>query len=402
MQILKLKSTANLTYLLGFLLYSINLIGTISPIMSGLSFIYILVLSCFLIFYFKTFQISRKFLIFIYLFLSLYFLSYVLHTKTEYSNYKILMLIIKATALLLIPCFIKNYENFFRGIFSALLIFVLYALFTSIFSIQNVSVNNRIDLGVLNSIWISRAVLECCLISIFILNKNWKYNVFLFLICLPTIFVSGSKGPLLAFLIVLIIYLYKISGLRTKFLYLIIFLSIIFFVAKLSKSSVWFNSDSYIVERFLSVTPESASEGIKAESRTVVWSVSTKNYLNQDLRHILFGLGVGNASKLFYGNYINSRFYPHNLLLEILFEQGLLFLLFILSFGYFLIRNNKNNFSYLLIYCFLNAMFTGDIILNEFIFFYLSRNIKSNNYFENNNYGLRTKNTGSNLYLTNS
>jgi len=312
------------------------------------------------------------------------------------------MLIIKATALLLIPCFIKNYENFFRGIFSALLIFVLYALFTSIFSIQNVSVNNRIDLGVLNSIWISRAVLECCLISIFILNKNWKYNVFLFLICLPTIFVSGSKGPLLAFLIVLIIYLYKISGLRTKFLYLIIFLSIIFFVAKLSKSSVWFNSDSYIVERFLSVTPESASEGIKAESRTVVWSVSTKNYLNQDLRHILFGLGVGNASKLFYGNYINSRFYPHNLLLEILFEQGLLFLLFILSFGYFLIRNNKNNFSYLLIYCFLNAMFTGDIILNEFIFFYLSWNIKSNNYFENNNYGLRTKNTGSNLYLTNS
>ena len=43
---------------------------------------------------------------------------------------------------------------------------------------------------------------------------------------------------------------------------------------------------------------------------------------NQDWNTILFGSGIGNTSKIFYGKYVNDRFYPHNILVEILGESG--------------------------------------------------------------------------------
>lgn len=379
---LKLNTSITLNYMFGFLLYSLYLIGTISPFASGLSLIYVIVLFGLLIFNYEKIKLNLYFLIFIASFLIFYFLSYAIHIKTEFSNYKIVMFFVKTTSLLLIPCLITDYKMFFKGAFFALFLFVILTLFKSFFNIQNVDINDRIELGVLNPIWISRAVLECSLISIFVLGKKWKFNIVILLLCLPTIYVSGSKGPLLAFLIVIILKHYKTSRLKTNFRYLFVTLIFVLLFFKISQPYNLFNSNSYFSERFLSITPESSSEEIKAESRTIVWTISTINYLNQDAKHILFGQGVGNSSKLFYGDYMPFRFYPHNLLLEILFEQGLLFLIFFSFFIYILIRKKENSFYYLFLYYFINSMFSGDILLNEFVFFYLSLVISSDKHLQ--------------------
>ena len=138
------------------------------------------------------------------------------------------------------------------------------------------------------------------------------------------------------------------------------------------------NYDTYFTQRFLTIIPDTSDINAMEENRLYFIPIILNNFFNQDLITILFGSGVGNTSKIFYGKYLNGRFYPHNILVEILCEFGLLFLLWISITTINFYKKNKSIFKFIFLFFVLNAMFSGDIILNEFIFLYAGIIISTN------------------------
>ena len=92
---------------------------------------------------------------------------------------------------------------------------------------------------------------------------------------------------------------------------------------------------------------------------------------------VLFGNGIGSFGFFEHGSDLSG--YPHNLFLEVLFENGIIVVLpFVLLLLYLIYKFGKEVLYQLKIslgislYFFINAMFTGDISYNFFIFiFYL-------------------------------
>ena len=90
----------------------------------------------------------------------------------------------------------------------------------------------------------------------------------------------------------------------------------------------------------------------------------------------IFGAGTGDYGWLYSGNDI--RAYPHNVFIEVFYENGLLGLSLILYIILRRLRSHYRNSSifqtYLvacLIYYIVNAQFSGDLIANKYIFVFL-------------------------------
>lgn len=355
-------------------LFEINYVfGALGLEVKGISLIYWLVLACLFFINYQTVSFHTNILLAVLAWSVIYMISYFLFPKTDYSTYKFFMFMGKVPVLLLIPSFITDYKSFFKGALCTLLLFITITFFKAIPMITEVSINNRLELGLLNPIWISRAIFEALLISMLILRNRKIVNIFIFLLCLPLAYVSGSKGPIVAFFFVMAIYAlssphYKIYK-RAFMLIIVCILTAAFFYVKHSVSNNQVNA--FIVQRFLSVTPDAASEGIKAESRTVVWPTSAAKFITSDPFHILFGYGVGNFSRFYFDGSDDTRFYPHNIFLELLVENGIILFLIILCMVWLLYKNSDTKFNYIFLYYLVNACLSGDIILNEMLFFYM-------------------------------
>jgi O-antigen ligase len=94
--------------------------------------------------------------------------------------------------------------------------------------------------------------------------------------------------------------------------------------------------------------------------------------------HLVLGTGVGSWSRFYYGS--DLRNYPHNLFLEIAFEEGLLglavFFLFLFSVGvaiFRMLRESRSHFlalGLMVLYCVLVSLFSGDLDDNRVLFFW--------------------------------
>jgi O-antigen ligase len=92
--------------------------------------------------------------------------------------------------------------------------------------------------------------------------------------------------------------------------------------------------------------------------------------------HPLLGGGVGSWSRFYYGN--DLRNYPHNLFLEIAFEEGLLglavfltFLLLVAGSILRMLRESRSHFlalGLMVLYCLLVSLFSGDLDDNRVLF----------------------------------
>ena len=92
--------------------------------------------------------------------------------------------------------------------------------------------------------------------------------------------------------------------------------------------------------------------------------------------HPLLGNGVGSWSRFYYGN--DLRNYPHNLFLEIAFEEGLLGLAVFFTFLFLvgvsilrMLRESRSHFlalGLLVLYCVLVSLFSGDLDDNRVLF----------------------------------
>lgn len=309
-----------------------------------------------------------------------YVSSYVfMPVHTEYSSYKFAMFFVKIFPWFIIPFVLQDkVRNFLYGIWICLFIQLAVASMFALKSIHEVSISNRLDIGNVSSIWINRSMFELFLLSYCLrICFNKKICLLLIFMSLLITYTTGSKGGVISFLLVLCLnYLNNVSFRQKVIMILLVLSSIITLFILLPK-------DGYIFQRFFSAVPENTSVENFEESRVVVWPESINKILNEDFESLIFGNGIGSFPVFYYGYNYDSRSYPHNIVLEILIENGLLFLLVILYILWKILRKSKSPLFLLFYYYLLNAAFSGDLLLNEYVFLYLFLSIVHNKYYTN-------------------
>jgi hypothetical protein len=307
-------------------------------------------------------QFSELFL-FSFLFL-VYLSSYFLFDIGTYGIEKSIMLILSLILYLIISISVLNINMFL--IYTSYLITIAGFIILIIF-LQNgesLSVNNRLESGIINPIWMGRFA-AVAFIIIYDKNKTRKNFLFLAVNFIIVIF-SGSKGPLLGLIAVYLFHYRK----NISFTRLILFLglSAIFIITFLNMTFI-----EFFVSRFLSFNPNSQELIQEIEGdRLSMFFRTTKNYIeNIDIPVFLFGLGPNQSSYYYYGSVIDERWYPHNIILELLYEYGfcsIFLFLFALRKSEFWKKSLINS---LILFCLVNSFFSGDLPLNGFLFFFI-------------------------------
>lgn len=219
----------NLFYIVGFLININYITEPLGISVQGYSFIYpILLIIAIIANDFKLNSSLHNYIILIFFLITYYFISFFLSDLAEYSVYKTVMFFLKIVPFLLLPLFIKDsVYSFFKGYFISLLVAFFLILFYSIKYLPHVSLNNRLEIGNLNPIWIGRLVIELYLIVLLIFNKVPRsIKIFLFFSGLIVLYVCGSKGPIVAGLLIFIIYIGKRISSALKVFFLLIFVII--------------------------------------------------------------------------------------------------------------------------------------------------------------------------------
>ena len=193
--------------------------------------------------------------------------------------------------MMLIPFILKDrFDRFLLGYAIPLIIFLPITFAASLPIVGSVNVNDRLEIGIFNPIWISRAVFELLLLGIIVFSFKRLYLVLILLVAVPTVYAAGSKGPLLSFLLVLFLWFLNeicvTRGQRTK---LVLFVGLLAIGAAAAAVSI--STDSYFYQRFLLQVPD-GSESID-QSRGVVWPLVIDKIINQNLEHTLLGHGLG-------------------------------------------------------------------------------------------------------------
>lgn len=358
----------NVYFICGFLINLNYILEAIGFEVVGFSFVFVPIVILALLNRGSIYFYSRTHLYLLGLFSTLYLISFLFSDFTSYSIYKTVMFYLKVVPIMLIPLMLKEKQSYFiRGYFFSLaIVAVLFSLYTFA-NIKNVSLNNRMDIGNIKTIWVSRIYIEFLIVFFFFNYKKRKLLFYIFLIIgLLVVYVSGSKGAILSGLIVFVFYLMRNLSFNKKlsfFLlsFLIVGISLIF-ISNLPE-------DAYIKQRFFRIVPDKAGEIHKKNNRLVVWSNVIKKVPDQKLK-LLYGEGVGNFN-VFFNKDRGTRYYPHNIILELLIENGIFMLIVFLILFYNSLKQ-KSIFIYLILFYFMNANFSGDIILNERLFLYMS------------------------------
>lgn len=231
--------------------------------------------------------------------------------------------------------------------------------FTIIFLILvfffNETQNNRIILpGLENPIWLTRFI---GLLSL-ILFYNWKksfYNKLLFLLSLILMILIGSRTPFIALAFCVFIINLKQSALWKNLLFLFFaLLAILVF-------SIIF-SDSYLFD---------------GGNASFIQRVNFFNLIKES--NFNYWLGEGTGAYGIYFNGIDEVAYPHNIFLEVFFENGLIGIgLLILLIISFIVNYKPKLINYCVIFFFLNSLMSGNINGNNLLFLCLFVSIHFN------------------------
>jgi O-antigen ligase len=197
--------------------------------------------------------------------------------------------------------------------------------------------------------------------KIFIGDKKVKIRYFIIIFPLAFLFLrAGGRGSLLSFLMTFFVITFFMKVKLWKRIFLLIFVSalIIFLFYRIPESTLYFYKALLDPEEYVSKPVSSI------HSRILLYKGAFKDFLE----HPFIGVGLGNSS--------GGIGFPHNILLEILAELGLLGFMLFLPMLYLtvktiirFIREEKDNSlkflmrlaSILFIYSFSHAMFSGFI-----------------------------------------
>ena len=197
-----------------------------------------------------------------------------------------------------------------------------------------------------------------CYLFVITLNRN-KINIYLLMLSFIMIIWSGSKGP---FLVSVFMFIYKFRKLikfnLKNFILTIIPLSTIIYYLYLN------HNDFRIIKAFVdyytnkNYLNEEGSGSLG--SRVGFWIDSINIWMD----NIFTGVGFGNWENLGFGHR-----YPHNILLELVSETGIIITF---SLVIIFIINKKNYFIYLFITGLICQLFSGDFsYFRYYVFFFL-------------------------------
>lgn len=218
-----------------------------------------------------------------------------------------------------------------------------------------------------NPIWLSRIAILAIVVSILNLSsfkgvKRILINGFIILACLRSIIVTGSRGPVVAFILAVVFavvfaVLFNLSSRRfVKIALLSIISGLTLIVPQflLQQFPDW--TDRYLeIFKYKDIGGTDGNIIVRADYLAIAYKMFKENFL--------FGSGSGGFSYF-------SREYPHNSILEILSENGLIgFLLFMIIIIYILIniiRSKERMSSQLILFgtVFICSLFSGDLSAN--------------------------------------
>lgn len=194
--------------------------------------------------------------------------------------------------------------------------------------VTNFKLNYRFETEALNPIWLGRIVSETMLSYLILWNntakKSLKYLIVAFeILLLFVLILTGSKGPLFSLFVVVFLYYVVISRKKNRYVdkRQIMFLLVIFFSIVVLMFIVNQGELRFIAERFSLASIFNSAQGHRVHR--YLFTISNIP------QHFFGGFGLGSWGDYYWG--IEQFDYPHNILLEIQFEIGLLgSLLFIL------------------------------------------------------------------------
>ncbi len=300
---------------------------------------------------------------------------------TNAPNYGISKIIILYTWIVLFLFYgliiINNFEVYIKasvlcGFFFVLLLFNKYGDPISFLqSMQGETLRLGIEedtgkYGGLNPIWVGRYLGFLFLMTLFVVKKKSR-NLLLYgfmLILFLYMVASGSKGPIISLVCgCLILFANDKISVNIK---VIFFLILIFAALYLLLYAIDFFSTSFYVTRFSGNSP---SAGEREDLIDIALKFS-------GIVTFLFGTGTGNFGYVI--KHTDARFYPHNIVVELYYENGIISLIILALIyisvikDYTLIFKSKKlrMLCALLIYFTMNSMFSGDLPSNEYFFIF--------------------------------
>jgi hypothetical protein len=245
--------------------------------------------------------------------------------------------------------------------------------------ISHVSVTSRVEefggtSGFKSGIEVSRYI-AFTIIIIFIsfkerlFNNLWKL-ISSMLVIFGLIFMAlmGSKGPLISMFITFsflaILYIKNRTKAILYFIAPILLLLFIYFFQDFILSHLTSDLSEYFFYRYFNIE--------KFTDRPDLFTMALSN-----INHIIIGEGTGNFGFLWFGTDIDG--YPHNIFLELFYENGIIGLLIFLSLLFstlwrsihLKIRINRILFTSSILYFLFASMTSGDIIGNPLLFIFL-------------------------------
>tara|TARA_Y100000766_G_scaffold217057_1_gene188920 strand:+ start:102 stop:1112 length:1011 start_codon:yes stop_codon:yes gene_type:complete len=303
-----------------------------------------------------------------------YIFSYTYSLSSDYALFKLTKFLI-GQVVLFIPLFIFKSEDFYN-LFKKyyLIIYIIFLIFISyIIYEQNLDLFFRSSEAQIDYLAIS---FQCIVYMFLFLKENTIFHIILKVFSIVILALLGGRGPIVFLTLLMAFYYLKEYLFKFKLYYFFIFLIVSGFI-------IYFLNSYAIFDLFI-LRIESISDDPTGLSnpRFNMWVAGLNGFMDSPL----IGNGIGSFGEYYTG--LDSRGYPHNLFIEILFESGLIgFLLFSIFmyvlFKFIFVNKSKIELSLLLIYMLLDYMKSGSLeefrITTIFIGILIATTIISNN-----------------------
>lgn len=338
---------------------------------------------------FNTPKITRAAIIPLTLFsmlLAVFTISYI-YTPSEVYGAQKLMMLFSLTSWALIGTFVlitnkESLQKFLVSFMSIILITSLYVLTNFFLNSNDVYSQVRIGVEGSNYLGLGRAAALGALIVIFLylFNSNVKnlkkiFAMFLLGVLLLTLMLTGARMALLSLILIIVVFLMSNTFKLVKGDVLVNKKSIKIFFSLIPVPLLLIPFQDSVATMFLRLSTLTNSSGHGSYTqRFERFSLAFEMWKDS----VFLGKGIG--SYAIYFNGIDQRYYPHNILFELVSEVGvigLLIFLVLLITPFFLTNVFKANnlqicIILLLTYAFLNANTTGDINDNRMVFTFLA------------------------------
>ncbi len=290
---------------------------------------------------------------------------------TQYATFKIQYFLIKTVIPCLFVMFLVNLQN----LKTAKLYIISYSIITLLFSIvgyiTGIGMN---EIGIFALLGGDKIVTSFALGSVFVIffflikkRNRPQINTILILSLILIVFfimIAGARGPVVSLAMTMVIFVFRLRGIKYKTILIIgIFLLILFTYTDYFKLFSSENIGVARIEQFV-MRNDAGMTDINEESsgRLDLYVQSVKEF-EED---VFFGKGIGKNE--------TPGWYPHNSVLEIISQIGLLglipfiFLLSMWTYGFMKTNvgysDEFNVYKFLFLYTFFESLFSGSIFMN--------------------------------------